>query len=55
MKYAILKNLAGTYCNTLHITSNDFELITKMCEDLNKENKHGIIYHVRELSDFETK
>ena len=53
MKYAILKNLAGTYCNTLHITSNDFESITTACKELNEKGLHGITYHVVELASYE--
>lgn len=53
MKYAILKSLAGTYCNTLHVTGNDLVAITKACEELNDMARHGITYKVVELVNYE--
>lgn len=52
MKYAILKNLAGTYCATLHLTSDDLDSLSEKCTELNKEGKHGITYHLISLADY---
>jgi len=50
--YLILKNLSGTYCNTIHNVSNNLEQATKLCKYLNMNSKNGITYEVRKASDF---
>jgi len=50
--YLILKDLPGTYCNTIFSICDTEEQATTVCNSMNEQSKYGIKYSVRNALDF---